>query len=83
MWGLWAAGDSGNPARPGAVGARVGQSQGHLGHTGPGPPSFPAQPSCGPGPAGKFRELTTRRSEWEREGFVLDPARVGCWLESL
>lgn len=83
MWVLRATGDSGNPAQPGTVRARVGPSQGHLGHTGPGPPSSPAQPSRGPGLAGKFHELTTRRSEWEREGFVLGPGRVGCWLESL
>lgn len=39
--------------------------------------------SPGLGLTGNFHELTTRRSEWEGEGFVIGLGRVEYWLESL
>lgn len=38
---------------------------------------------AGLGLTDNFRELTTRRSEWEGEGFVIGLGRVEYWLESL
>lgn len=39
--------------------------------------------SAGLGLPDNFRELTSRRSEWEGEGFVIGLGRVEYWLESL
>lgn len=39
--------------------------------------------AAGLGLTGNFCELTTRRSEWEGEGFVIGLGRVEYWLESL
>lgn len=47
------------------------------------PGSLLGKDSTGPGLTDNFRELTTRRSEWEGEGFVIGPRRVEYWLESL
>lgn len=47
------------------------------------PGSLLGTDSAGLGLTDNFHELTTRRSEWEGEGFVIGLGRVEYWLESL
>lgn len=56
-----------------------------MGYAGPlrVPGSLLCTDRAGLGLTDNFRELTTRRSEWEGEGFVIGLGRVECWLESL
>lgn len=46
-------------------------------------PDLPCTAAANLGLTDNFRVLTTRRSEWKGEGFVIGLGRVECWLESL
>lgn len=67
---MWGAGASGDPRSQARGGCGLSPRQ-----HGPQPVAPPRSPA-GLGLAGEFRELTTRRSQWEGEGFVFG---LGGW----